>query len=88
LLLVCAIQLSDQLKKLQTKPKLKQLTRILWINAKVVYNPKIGKAKITGIGTNKPIPEEVIDEACQNEEYSGAKSISTASQSTTSTWST
>ena len=59
-------------------------------NATVVKESKseAGKAKVAENGTNKPISEEVIDEVCPNEEYSGAKSISTASQSTTSTWST
>ena len=37
-----------------------------------------GKAKETEIGTNKPIPEDVIDEVCPNEEYSEAKFISTS----------
>ena len=46
------------------------------------------KAKVMEIGTNKPIPEELIDEVSPNEEYSEAKSISTASQSATSTSST
>ena len=40
-----------------------------------------GKAKVAENRTDKPISEEVIDEVCPNEEYSGAKSISTSSQS-------
>ena len=47
-----------------------------------------GKAQETENEANKRIPEEVIDEVCPKEEYSEAKSISTASQSATSTSST
>ena len=45
-------------------------------NATVVKEskPEAGKAKVAENGTNKPISEEVIDEVCPKEEYSGAKS--------------
>ena len=42
-----------------------------------------GKAQLKENDTSKPIPEEVVDEVCQNEEYSETKAISTASRSTT-----
>ena len=52
-------------------------------NATVVKESKseAGKAKVAENGTNKPISEEVIDKVCPNDEYSGAKSNSTSSQS-------
>ena len=42
-----------------------------------------GKAQLKENDTSKPIPEEVVDEVCQNEEYSETKAISTPSSTLT-----